>query len=69
MCPVTRRIVYQGSDPSDDLWLLDLPTGDRSVCWTLLNLVNVTAEELMEKFNTIQVCASFKKCEELFCTN
>ena len=47
---------------TNDLWSLDLPAGDRSVYWTLLNLVNVTAEELLAKFNTIQVCASLKKC-------
>ena len=61
----TRVLVFGGRDTwlggmwdssDNELWSLDLPTGDRSVCWTLLNLVNVTAEELSGQFNTPQVC-------------
>ena len=48
-----------------ELWSLDLHTGGRSVSWTMLNLVNVTAEELSEQFNTPQVCACPSNCVEL----
>ena len=52
----STRVLMFGGSVKNELWSLDLPTGDHSVCWTLLNLVNVTAEELSGQFNTPQVC-------------
>jgi len=43
---------------SDELWALRVAADDSALGWTLLNSVNVTADELREQFNRAQVCAS-----------
>ena len=57
----THMLVFGGfavSVYSDELWALRVAADDSAVGWTLLNSVNVTADELREQFNRAQVCAS-----------